>query len=93
MVYAKPAIFQQEQGLISSLPLGEDRLFIHKPLNTKTLSSVFPFVSMDLTDNKGVLYGINLHNNSLVLFDRFSLENANMVVSSNSFKLSAKKVI
>ena len=84
MVYAKPAIFQQEQGLVSSLPLGEDRLFIHKPLNTKTLSSVFPFVSMDLTDNKGVLYGINLHNNSLVLFDRFSLENANMVVFGKS---------
>ena len=80
MVYAKPAVFQQEQGFISTLPLLEDRLSIHNSFNTSPLSSTFPFVSSDLTDNKGVLYGINRHNNSLILFDRFSLENANMCV-------------
>ena len=84
MVYAKPASFQQEQGFISSLPLAEDELLIHNPMNTGPLSSLFPFISMDLTDNKGVLYGINRHNNSLILFDRFSLENANMVVFGKS---------
>ena len=84
MVYAKPAVFQQEQGLLSSLPLGEDRLGLHNSLNTSPISSIFPFVSLDLSDNKGVLYGINRHNNSLILFDRFSLENANMTVFAKS---------
>lgn len=83
-IYAKPAIFQQEEGLISTLPLGKDELAIHNNLNTQPLSSTFPFVSSDLSDNKGILYGINKHNNSLILFDRFSLENANMVVFAKS---------
>jgi len=80
MVYAKPATFQQEEGFFSSLPLEQDKLLIHQPMNTAPLASFFPFVSMDLTDNKGVLYGINRHNNSLILFDRFAMENANMVI-------------
>jgi len=84
MVYAKPAVFQQEQGLISTLPLEIDKLSIHNSLNTAPLSSTFPFVSADLTDNKGILYGINQHNNSLILFDRFSLENGNMVIFAKS---------
>ena len=84
MVYAKPAVFQQEQGFISTLPLKSDRLLVHNNLNTAPLSSTFPFISSDLTDNKGVLYGINRHNNSLILFDRFTLENANMVVFAKS---------
>jgi len=79
-VYAKPATFQQEEGFLSSLPLEQDRLLIHNPMNSSPISSIFPFVSIDLTDNKGVLYGINQHNNSLVLLDRFSLENYNMVI-------------
>jgi type IV secretory pathway VirB4 component len=79
-VYAKPATFQQEEGFLSSLPLEQDKLLIHNPMNSSPISSIFPFVSMDLTDNKGVLYGINQHNNSLVLLDRFSLENYNMVI-------------
>jgi len=82
--YAKPAVFQQEQGLISTLPLGEDKLSIHNSFNTGPLSSTFPFISADLTDNKGILYGINRHNNSLILFDRFGLENGNMVVFAKS---------
>ena len=77
MVYAKPAVFQQEQGFISTLPLEEDKLLIHNSFNTTPLSLSFPFISSDLSDNKGVLYGINRHNNSLILFDRFSLENPN----------------
>ncbi len=80
LVYIKPALFQQEEGLNSVLPLGMDKLSIHNRFNSAPLSSVFPFVSFDLTSNKGILYGINRHNNSLVLFDRFSMENYNSVI-------------
>ncbi len=84
MVYVKPASFQQEQGFNSTLPLFTDELQIHTSMNTGPLSSAFPFVSVNLSDNKGVLYGINRHNNSLIIFDRFSLENANAVVFAKS---------
>ena len=84
MVYAKPAVFQQEQGFISTLPLKTDKLLVQNNFNTSPLSSAFPFISSDLSDDKGILYGINRHNNSLILFDRFSLENANMVVFAKS---------
>ena len=80
MVYTKPALFQQKKGFISTSPYGLDLLQIHTPMNTTPLSSAFPFVSFDLSANEGILYGINQHNNSLVLFDRFSLENSNEVV-------------
>jgi len=80
LVYVKPAVFQQLEGFVSTLPLGQDKLKIHTPLNSGPVSSFFPFVSMDLTSETGILYGINLHNNGLVIFDRFSLENANQVV-------------
>lgn len=80
LVYAKPATFQQMEGFVSSLPLAEDKLLVHTPLNSGPVSSFFPFVSTDLTSDEGVLYGINRHNNTLVIFDRFSLENANQVV-------------
>lgn len=79
LVYVKPALFQQEEGFNSGLPLGIDRLLIHNYLNSGPISSTFPFVSFDLTSNRGILYGINRHNNSLILFDRFSLPNANSV--------------
>ena len=79
LVYIKPALFQQREGFISTSPYCLDRLLIHTPMNTEPLSSVFPFVSFDLSANEGILYGINRHNNSLILFDRFSLENANEV--------------
>jgi len=84
LVYAKPAIFQQEQGFISTLPINQDQLGIHGGLDSGSLSTTFPFISADLSDNKGILYGINRHNNSLILFDRFSLENANTVVFAKS---------
>lgn len=80
LVYIKPAVFQHLDGFISTMPLEQDKLSVHTPLNTGPLSSLFPFVSLDLTSDTGVLYGINQHNNSLIIFDRFSLENYNQVV-------------
>jgi type IV secretory pathway VirB4 component len=84
IIYIKPAIFQQLEGFESVLPIGEDKLAIRTPLNSGPISSFFPFVSMDLTSEDGILYGINLHNNSLIIFDRFSLENAHQVVFAKS---------
>lgn len=84
LVYAKPASFQQEAGFYSILPLAKDDLAINVPMNTAPLSSTFPFVSSELSHNKGILYGINRHNNSMVLFDRFGMENANMVIFAKS---------
>lgn len=80
LVYTKPALFQQNEGFQSVLPLGRDLLGINTYLNSSPVSSTFPFVSFDLTSNRGILYGINRHNNSLVLFDRFSLPNYNSVI-------------
>lgn len=80
LVYVKPALFQQSEGFHSIVPLSTDALGIHTYLNSSPISSTFPFVSFDLTSNKGILYGINRHNNSLVLFDRFSLPNYNSVL-------------
>ena len=84
LVILKPALFQQEQGFRSTSPLGNDELFVHSKLNSSPLSSVFPFVSFDLTSNKGILYGVNRHNASLILFDRFSLENYNSITLAKS---------
>jgi type IV secretory pathway VirB4 component len=84
LVYLKPSLFQQEQGYRSILPLGTDELLVHNKLNSAPLSSIFPFISFDLTAEKGILYGINLHNNSLVLFDRYSMENYNSVLFAKS---------
>ncbi len=84
LIYAKPAIFQQLEGLSSTLPLGTDKLSIHTPLNSSPVSSFFPFVSANLTSDDGMLYGLNRHNNTLIVFDRFSLENANMVIFAKS---------
>ena len=84
MVYVKPALFQQDQGYRSIIPLGTDELMVHSKLNSAPLSSIFPFISFDLTTEKGVLYGINMHNNSLVLFDRYSMENYNSVLFAKS---------
>lgn len=84
LIYVKPAIYQMEQGFISTLPLGHDVLQVNTNMNTAPLSTMFPFVSSDLTSNTGILYGINRHNNSLIIFDRFSLENANSVIFAKS---------
>jgi len=79
LIYIKPALYQQKNGFNSSSPYGLDQLQVYTSMNTGPLSSTFPFVSFDLSSNEGILYGINRHNNSLILFDRFSLENANEV--------------
>ncbi|MEK7636557.1 MAG: DUF87 domain-containing protein [Patescibacteria group bacterium] len=79
LIYTKPALFRQEEGFQSTLPINTDILQNHSFLNSGSASSTFPFVSADLTSNKGILYGINRHNNSLILFDRFSLGNANSI--------------
>jgi type IV secretory pathway VirB4 component len=84
MVYVKPALFQQEQGFKTTLPLGTDELKVYSKMNSSPLSSLFPFISFDLTSDKGILYGINRHNSSLVLFDRFSLENYNSICFAKS---------
>jgi type IV secretory pathway VirB4 component len=80
LIYIKPALYQQREGFVTTAPYGLDKVQIHTPMNTGPLSSIFPFVSFDLSTNEGILYGINKHNNSLILFDRFSLESANEVI-------------
>jgi conjugal transfer ATP-binding protein TraC len=84
LVYLKPALFQQDQGFKSVIPLETDLLGISQKLNTEPLSSIFPFVSFDLTSDKGILYGVNRHNSSLVIFDRFSLPNYNSITFATS---------
>lgn len=84
LVLSKVASSQQEQGLNSTIPQMTDQLQIRRNMNTGAVSTSFPFTSADLTQNDGILYGINMHNNGLVIFDRFSLENANMVVFAKS---------
>ena len=80
LVYVKPALFQQDTGFMSTIPVGQDLLGIKNKLNTSPLSSFFPFVSFDLSSDRGILYGLNRHNGSLILFDRFSLENYNSII-------------
>ncbi|OGI25080.1 MAG: conjugal transfer protein TraC [Candidatus Moranbacteria bacterium RBG_13_45_13] len=84
LVYVKESAFRSEQGFASTLPLANDELGVSNNMNSQPLSTTFPFVSSDLSSGSGVLYGINRHNNSLVLFDRFEMENANMVIFAKS---------
>ncbi len=84
LIYLKPALFQQEQGVRSVLPFCNDELMVHSKFNSSPLSSFFPFTSFDLTSDSGILYGINRHNSSLVLFDRFELTNYNSVTFATS---------
>ena len=84
MVFSKVASSQQEQGMNTTMPMCTDQLQIRRNMNTGAISTSFPFTSADLTQERGILYGINMHNNGLVIFDRFSLENANMVVFAKS---------
>lgn len=84
LVYIKPSLFTQLEGFETILPLSEDKLNVVTPMNSAPLSSFFPFVSEDLTSDQGIMYGVNRHNNNLVIFDRFSLENANQVVFAKS---------
>lgn len=80
LIYTKQTLLQMEQGFCSTVPLAVDELNILRNLDTASLSTTFPFTSATLSSNDGILYGLNRHNNSLILFDRFKLENANSVV-------------
>ena len=84
LIYSRKGLYQAEQGFNSTMPLGNDELMITFNMNTSPIASSFPFISSDLTSDDGILYGINRHNNSLILFDRFSLQNANYVVFATS---------
>lgn len=84
LIYIKPGYFQQEPGMKSIIPVAQDELLVHSKFNSSPLSSFFPFTSFDLTSDNGILYGINRHNSSLVLFDRFSLTNYNSVTFATS---------
>ncbi|MFA6526160.1 MAG: ATP-binding protein [Candidatus Buchananbacteria bacterium] len=84
LIYSRRVFYQAEQGFNSTMPMAYDELQVYINMNSSPAASSFPFVSSDLTSDRGVLYGINRHNNSLILFDRFSLQNANMVVFATS---------
>ena len=84
LVLTKTADLQMEHGFNSCLPLANDELEVSHNMNTNPLSTTFPFSSSDLTSSEGILYGINRHNDSLIIFDRFNLENANSVVFAKS---------
>lgn len=84
LIMAKKATLQMEEGFKSTLPMGRDQLLITRNMDTTSLGTTFPFTTSELTANEGILYGINEHNDSLVIFDRFTLENANMVVFGKS---------
>ncbi|MFW6210033.1 MAG: VirB4-like conjugal transfer ATPase, CD1110 family [Patescibacteria group bacterium] len=84
LIGMKPALFQQEPGIESVLPFANDEIMVNSKFNSEPLSSFFPFTSFDLTSDEGILYGINRHNSSLILFDRYSLTNYNSVTFATS---------
>ncbi len=84
LISTKVATLQMEDGFKTTLPMGQDKLYITRNMDTTSVASTFPFSSATLTQRKGVLYGINKLNGSLIIFDRFSLENANEVVLGKS---------
>ena len=84
LINTRKVLYQAEQGFNSTLPLCTDELLVTFNMNSSPIAASFPFISAELTSDGGILYGINRHNNSLILFDRFSLQNANMVVFATS---------
>ena len=80
LIETRKVLYQAEQGFNSTLPMGDDELMVSFNMNSSPIAASFPFISAELTSDDGILYGINRHNNTLILFDRFSLQNANMVV-------------
>ena len=84
LILTKPTSFQMEHGWNSCLPYCLDELDFNRNMNTQALATSFPFSSSDLTDDHGILYGINRHNDSLIIFDRFDLPNANSNVFATS---------
>jgi type IV secretory pathway VirB4 component len=80
LIISKKATLQMEDGFVTTLPISQDKLAISRNMDTTSLATTFPFVSSDLSDDKGIMYGVNMHNGSLVIFDRFSMQNYNSVV-------------
>jgi conjugal transfer ATP-binding protein TraC len=84
MIISKKATLQMEEGFLTTLPICSDKLNVTRNMDTTSLATTFPFVSSDLSDDKGIMYGINEHNGSLVIFDRFSMQNYNSVVFASA---------
>lgn len=84
LINSRKVLFQAEQGFNSTLPIASDEVMVSFNMNSSPIAASFPFISAELTSDGGILYGINRHNNSLILFDRFSLQNANMSVFATS---------
>jgi type IV secretory pathway VirB4 component len=84
IIISKPATLQQEQAFISTMPIGLDNIHVTRNMDTTSLATTFPFTSSELTANEGIVYGINEHNGSLIIFDRFTMENANCVIFAKS---------
>jgi len=84
LFYSKTARYQQLEALQSILPRGEDQLDQKRNLDSSSASLTFPFMSSELVQESGILYGVNKSNNSLVILDRFSLHNANSIVFAQS---------
>ena len=83
-ILTKQAFLRSEQAFIATGPFAKDEVGVYRNISTKGLSTTFPFTSNSLSQDDGILYGINMHNNSLIIFDRFKTENANMVVFAKS---------
>lgn len=84
-VQVKQSYLRSEQGFIATGPFAKDELSVYRNMSTGGLSTTFPFSSSTLSHDDGILYGINSHNNSLIIFDRFQMENANMCVFAKSW--------
>ena len=84
LIMPRAATLQMEDGFKSTIPIGRDKLFMIRNMDTTSLASTFPFTSAMLAQDKGIMYGINQQNGSLIIFDRFSLENGNEVVFGKS---------
>lgn len=84
LIIPKPATLLQEQAFVTTMPLGIDKINVTRNMDTTSLATTFPFTSSELTANEGIVYGLNEHNGSLIIFDRFTMENANMVIFAKS---------
>jgi len=84
LIVSKHALLDQESGFLSTAPFGMDRLNITRNMDTTSVATTFPLTSTELSSDRGVLYGINSQNESFIIFDRFSLENANMTIFATS---------
>ncbi len=84
LIVSKKSTLQMDEGFKSTLPMGTDKLAVNRNMDTTSLATTFPFTSSELTMESGILYGINEHNDSLVIFDRFKMENANMLILAKS---------